>query len=492
VASVTLAGAGTSPSALDLYRAALRNGRTWLTPARQDRLAILIELLLIASYIVVRTADVSRPGLLGWTLLLGVVCVVAPASGLTALVAIVPFSEWLLLDRDTGIKILIPPLLGLGVLLRLAVGRSWQRPDLVTVLVIAVLVGTGFAVALATSRFGSEVGFRAVVYWLAGPGGGLIVLLVARHSARAGNLRPLIVATASIAIAALASLIDFINPDVIRNGGLNWLVRPTVDLTRLTGIIPAPNAVAALFMAGTAVMVVILVFGRRAGLDWRRFLLLAPIAWCAVAIWFTYSRTGILALFLLAVLYGTWWRRRIGLTILAVGLAVAVVAVPVYLQYRASTIGSGAVSASGGLLTLSDVERLDAWGSAWRMWLDSPLIGSGTLAFKQVHAAYGSVNIAAPHNEFLRLMAEDGILVAVAFIALCIVLGIHLWRARGVIALASLGALVSLLAAASYNNPFGYVQVVVPIFAIVGCGLARPYIEDRLSPATDGMVPLEH
>jgi hypothetical protein len=486
---VEVTGGTTAPSsALDLYKVFVRDGRIWLTPARRERIAILVEVILIASFVLIRSADLSRPWLIGWTALLSVVSVIAPASGLTALVAVTPYSEWLLFDRDTGVKILFPPLLGLGLLLRLAIIRPRLRPDLVTTLAIAVFVGTGLAVAMTASRFGTELGFRALVYWLAGLGGALIVLLVARQAARAGNLRPLIVATASIAVAALVSLVHFINPALVREGALNWIIRPTADVTRLTGIIPAPNAVAALFMAGAAVMVASLLAWRwPTQLDRWKWLLLGPIAWSGVAIWFTYSRSGVFGVFLLAVLYGTWWRRRVGLAILALGLVGAVVAVPLYLQYRAGVVGAGAISAAGGLLTQSDVERLATWGSAWRMWLDSPLFGSGTLAFKELHAAYGSPNISAPHNEVLRLMAEDGVVVAAAFVALCAAIGMHLWRARRAVALASLGAFVSLLAAASYNNPFGFAQVVIPVFAIVGCGLARTDPPGLIEPADNAM-----
>jgi O-antigen ligase len=171
------------------------------------------------------------------------------------------------------------------------------------------------------------------------------------------------------------------------------------------------------------------------------------------------------------VLYAIWWQRRFGLLLLLLLLAIAVVAIPAYLQVRAGAVGAGASSPDVWLLSQSDQERLGAWGAAWRMWLDSPLIGSGTLAFKQLHAAYGSVSITAPHNEFLRLMAETGLLVAAAFVALFLAIGRQLWRARVPTALGSLGALVAFLAAGAFNNPLLYVQVVIPMFTIIGTGL---------------------
>ncbi len=456
---------------MDLYRAALGDSRAWLTSVRRDRMAIVVELLLVVSYVAIRAADMDRPWLISWTVLLGVVSVVAPASGLTAFVAVVPFSEWLLIDRDTGVKILVPPLLGIGLLLRLVVERPRLRVGLVTGLAIGVLVGTGLGVAHSAARFGGEFGFRAIVYWAGGLGGGMIVLLVARHAGRARNLRPLVAATASIAVAALASLVDFLDSDVVRTSALRWLMRPTGDFSRLTGIIPAPNAVAALLLTGVAVVVACLVFWRRPRSSPLRVLLLAPVAWSLVAIWFTYSRTGVLGVFLLVVLYAIWWQRRFGLLLLLALLAVAVVAIPAYLQVRAGAVGAGASSADFWLLSQSDADRVRAWDAAWRMWLDSPVTGAGTLAFWQLHDAFGSPTLSAPHNEVLRLMAETGIVVAATFVALCLAIGSQLWRARAPLALGSLGVLVTLLAAGVFNNPLGYVQVGIPVFTIIGIGL---------------------
>ena len=476
------------PGVLDLYRAVLRDAGGWLTAARRRRLAIAIELLLLVGFIAIRSADLGRPWLVGWTLLLAVVGVLAPATGLTAFVAVVPFSEWLLFDRDTGIKVLIPPLLGIGVLIRVLAARQDRRIGLVTALAIGVIVGTGLGVGLAASRFGEDVGFRSLVYWAGGLGGGLTALLVARHAGRAGNVRPLIAATVSIAIAGLASLIDFFDSDLVRTSALRWLMRPSGDPSRLTGIIPAPNAVAALLLTGLAVMVAALVFWRGTRYRAWRMLLVPPVIVSIVAIWFTYSRTGVLGIVLIAVLCAFWWRRSVGALLFIVLLGIAVVAIPAYLQVRAGAVGAGGVTVTGGLLTPSDIERLGAWGAAWRLWLDSPLLGSGTLAFKQVHAAYGSPNITAPHNELIRLLAENGPFVAAAFVALCLRVGSQLWRARTPIALGSLGALGTFLSAGLFNNPLLYVQVTIPVLTVIGIGIGL-HVASPLQPTVERYDP---
>ena len=79
----------------------------------------------------------------------------------------------------------------------------------------------------------------------------------------------------------------------------------------------------------------------------------------------------------------------------------------------------------------------------------------------------GVTTVTAPHNELLRLLAEGGIVTAGAFVAFVLVLGRELWRSRGGEQIGALGALVGVIAAGMFNNPFGYVQLMAVLFAVL-------------------------
>jgi hypothetical protein len=113
------------------------------------------------------------------------------------------------------------------------------------------------------------------------------------------------------------------------------------------------------------------------------------------------------------------------------------------------------------------------------MWPDEPLTGQGFTAYGRLAVAFLDDVLKAPHNEWLRLFAEEGIVGGVIGIAFVIATFAWLARDRTWLGAGLLAAFVGWCVAASFNNPFLYVQVNTVIFTIVGTGIARA----RLSPA---------
>jgi O-antigen ligase len=429
---------------------------------------VAFEVALIVILVIGRTVDTSRPFLTAWTALLGALAVVSPGSALVVLVAFAPFSEWMGVD-GVGMKVLIIALIGIGLMLRLAF--SMRRPSLVLPVRLAAVLFAATAISvLHTAIRIPDLASPAAFAWLAGIGGGLIVLSAAWAAAADGNVRPAVAAVVALVVAAAASLLDFLASGAVRESVFGWLLRPDrLELPRVTGIIPAPNAVATVLLCALAVMVAILALGRGR----PRFLLIPPVIVVAVTIVLTYSRTGLLGMFVIAVLVIAYRRPRAALAVLVAGLALSVVAIPAYMRFRAGALGLGDVSDLAALLT-GDVKRLEGWAAALRMWGDQPLTGFGFLSFKALALQYGTTYVTAPHNELLRFLAEGGIGVAVAFVAFVVVTVRALWRSASPLALGALGALVGLLLGGMFNNPFLYVQVMAPAFAIVGVALGRP------------------
>jgi O-antigen ligase len=292
------------------------------------------------------------------------------------------------------------------------------------------------------------------------------------------------VALAAIVLAAAVSLIDFAAPGSVRVGPLDWLLRPQrIDFGRLSGVIPAPNAAAALFLIGLAIALSRAVFGDGR----RRWLWLLPVGFLAFTTFLTYSRSGLIGMGLIVVLMVARVDRKKGLLLLAIVALIVLVGAPAYITMRASNLG---LEIHGDWLSLisGDVKRLDGWIGAWHMWLSSPIFGSGFQSFFELHERFGVTTVTAPHNEFLRLLAEGGVIAAGAFVAFGLAIGRALWTSRGGEQLGALGALIGVIAAGMFNNPFTYVQLMAILFAVLGVAYGAIRIEagtDRVDLAPD-------
>lgn len=452
---------------LDLYRSIV--GEFWrVIGPKRGRLAIVVELALIAILAIGRTVDPLRPFLTAWTTVVGALALVSPSSALVVLVAFAPFSEWMVVD-GVGMKVVIIALIGMGLVIRWALNRRWPPAPLPIRLGAVLLAATAISVLHTAIRM-PELGSPAVIFWLAGIGGGLIVLSAGWAAAATGNVRPAFAALAGLVIGAGVSLLDFLASGVVRDSAFGWLLRPDrLSMPRVAGIIPAPNAVATVMLCALAVLVAIALLGRGRG----RLVLIVPAIIVGLTIVFTYSRAGLFGMFAIGVLMIAYRRPRLAATVLVAGLALSIVAIPAYLQFRAAALGS-VVGADLGALITGDLRRLEGWVAAVRMWVDEPLTGFGALTFKALALNYGSTYVTAPHNEFLRLLAEGGIGVAIAFGAFVVVTVRALWRSATPFAMGGLGALVGLLLGGMFNNPFLYVQVTAPVFTIIGAALGRP------------------
>jgi O-antigen ligase len=158
------------------------------------------------------------------------------------------------------------------------------------------------------------------------------------------------------------------------------------------------------------------------------------------------------------------------------------VAVPLFIQFRAGLVASVPAAPADAieLILGADQARITAWGAAIQMWLAEPLFGHGFLTYKELAPVYGDPRLGSPHNEILRLFAEEGIVGGLAGIAFVGLLVRELARRPGPIGSGLLAGAIAYWIAAMFNNPMLFIQVSAVAFTFFGFGLAAPY-RDPLS-----------
>ncbi len=424
--------------------------------------ALVAGLCLVVAYFALRTLNAPEAMVFAWTAVAAALTVVSLVGGLTILAAIGPFTEALTEDgRITAVPFLLVAL-GLGVvvlLVRMAPGRRLSRPPLAIGLAVVLFVGTLLAVGLSVWLFGTARGLAAFELWAVGIGGGLTVLFAAWLVGRERESRPLLIVVASITLAAALSVTDIVFSGVVRESVLGWLLRSEVGPERLTGIIPAPNAAATIFLVGLAPALAVALLVPRSN---YRLLAAAACVVLLAAVVLTYSRSALLALVVMAAVTAwRWrgWRAFVGVTVLAFVVALVALAFP-------------QLGLSREVPFWADEARLAAWSASAQMWLTAPFTGHGFRSFEWLHLEYGST-LDAPHNEWLRFFAEAGAIVGAAAVGVLLAALVTLLRASHWIAFAGAAALAAAAFMAGWNNPFLYPQVTGPVFLLVGIGLGR-------------------
>lgn len=451
------------PGALDLYRAVWAAARAW---ADRRWVRPTIELGFIVAWLILRLTG-SHPTLdAAWSTSAIVLTALSPGSGLVVLVAIAPWDEPLSLGHALGLRNLLPLALALSVGLRILLRPRSMSLSLATLLAFGLLATT-LLVGVGAMYYwnGRTLGWDSATFWLAGFGGAMIVILAAIWLGYSGQRRALWAAVIAATLAGLLSLAGYLLPTLMRGLPLEALLADKTFGTRLAGAIASPNAMVSLLVNPTAIFAAALVHAADRRLRVLALVLLPPLV---LALTLTYSRAAIIALFAIAVIVIWRWRRPFGIALLVAGIALGVALAPAYLQARGNILGGGSAVVPGKVLIASDEQRITAWGAASRMFLDDPLVGHGFRSYKQLGSTYGDQVLGSPHNEWLRLFAEEGIVAGLLGIAFVVTVARGLARAPGWLAIGCLGAFIGWTITATFNNPFLFLQVNAIAFTIAG------------------------
>jgi hypothetical protein len=470
-----------SAGVADLYRAvwAWLGGKT----VRQ-RLAIVIEVGFIAAWFLLRTRyDVESRPYLVWTIATALIALVSPTSGLVILAGTAPFFEPTTLLRVLGISVqsavlgmrhVLVAALGISVLIRL-VAAGWRRMPWSWPVYLAIAIGalTAAGVVVTATRFPIEWTKVAATTWLSSVGGATIVLVVAVWVARHGSWRAVLAAVVSTTLAVGLSVIEQLDRGAISGSPLEWIGFWKDFGARLGGAVPSPNGMAALAVVPVCLVAAyaILTSGLRGRVLVARIAAAVVAAILFLAMYLTFSRAALLSMFGLAVIVAWRIHRRLGQVVLVLGVVAAIALLPSYLALRQQT--TGVQTDPGTILVASDALRLQAWDSAAHMWLDQPVTGQGFLAYKQLADAYGDTVLSSPHNEWLRLFAEEGVVAGITGLAFIAALFWSLAKRHDPVGSGIFAGAIGYVLMASFNNPFLFIQVSAVVFVGIGYGLAR-------------------
>lgn len=453
-------------------------------------LAIIVEVAMVVGWFAIRTvADVDGRAYALWVIAAGLLALVAPLSGLVVFIATSVFFEPDSFARSIAPRefVLIP--LAVGVMARAALDRLRWRPEPAVWVALLLLGGTALAVGNTFMRFDQEFAWHAARSWLGNSAAPVILLVAAVWTARGGQLRALVTATAVGVVVAVVCLIEYLSPGSVSDGPFAWVGFWKDFGARLGGTVPSPNALSAQLIVPTILLLAAALRARDIRL--RLITIVASIPLIA-AHYFTFSRSPILALYVLLVVAAWRARRAFGVVALAGGLVVGAALLPSYLALRSQS--SGVQTIPGTVLVATDEYRLRAWDAASRMFLDEPVTGQGYLAYRELADAFGDPLLGSPHNEWLRFFAEGGVVVGLLGLTFVFVTTRSLNRVPGWLGTGLTAGFLGYALAASFNNPLLFLRVSAVAFPIVGVGLAlaeRRRSSDRApAPRSPEVAPL--
>jgi len=433
------------------------------------RLPIVVEVAMVLAWFAIRTvAGADGRTYIAWVVAAGVLALVAPKSGLVVFVATSVFFEPDSLARTLAPRELVVLPLAVGVFIRIAADRFRWRPDLAIWLAFALAGGTALGVVHSWMAFDDVVALHAANSWIGNMAAPIIVLVAAAWTSRSGSVRLLGVAIVVAVVASIVSLIERTAPGVVSLGPFEWVGFWKTFNGRLAGTVPSPNALSAQLIVPTAVAVAAVILARDLRVKAAGLLAAIPML---IAHYLTFSRSPLLGGYVFAVIVAWRIRRLLGIAVLAAGVVAAVLFLPAYLQVRSESAPEGAVT-PGSILVASDALRFQAWGAAGTMFADAPLTGQGYLAYKELGEAYGDPVLGSPHNEWLRLFAEEGIVVGAIGLLFIAAVSRSMARIPGWLGTGLLGGWAAFVVAATFNNPFLFVRVTTIAFAMIGVGLA--------------------
>lgn len=199
--------------------------------------------------------------------------------------------------------------------------------------------------------------------------------------------------------------------------------------------------------------------------------LAAPII-IGAAIFMTFRRTGyvVLAFSTIVVLMST--DRKAAVRIV---LGVAIVLIGLAAHPRSRKNLTERLNPSMTVKELSAGHRVEVYRTAGRFLREHPFIGIGTRQYEKQIAGYATYDnaLGTPDNQYLRLLAENGLLGFSAFVGLCGFLLVSLWQNRAGEGLPFFLSAAGFVATMVFLDGLYWPAPSMMFMAIAGAGMGR-------------------
>ena len=400
------------------------------------------------------------------------VAFVSPATGLAIVAATISLREPEIF-RPLSFPVVLIGALGAGSLLRVAADATRPGPSLLLLAVVGFLGLGAVTLPPPVNGLSFEASASATTEYL-NLACGLVLMLVARRVLRHRDARPyLLTFVASGFAATILALARFGRPnaDGLPLQGLFGQGEATV---RAVGAFANPNYFG-LFAAVAALLALGLAF--RSG-PVLRVVLVAVAITIGVGVALSFSRGDALALTAGVVSLAWLHGRRTGVVVtLAVALVGAVV-FPVLVDSRLRLTSGGIYARPNIDLEQSDSYRLEAFEAGLRIVADSPVFGSGFGQYRFRAERYVGTNPTAyPHNMWIKIVAEQGLVGAGLFVALATWLVVAIRRTRHPLRSTALAVLVTFGVGATFAEPLVILQVSGILWVTLAAVLAGGWID---------------
>ena len=417
------------------------------------------------------------------TLLAAGLSAVSPSAGLALLALLFPLPDSGAFGPIT-LNLLVIGGITYGTIIDAAVRRDAPRIGLGT---LAVLFYVGLAALASLPPLNGLDGERAVAPFarFLQLGAGLVLVLVAAYHFARHDPRPYVVLTAvSAAFAATLAIAQLVAGDAtsLPAQGL-FQAAEVVNVVRPSG--PFVNAnYFGLYMA----LGLVATLGGMLMLRRLRLLLII----CAVPIAFALTFGSLSRGALLAVLPGvlilvwTWSRPRIALLATTVLVAMAVILYPLLLDARVARSETGTTADAEAGVSVSDQERLNAVVAAIPLFAVDPVFGVG---FGQYHFEstrfVRSSHATSSHNQYLNILAEQGLVGVAAFAGLVAALIAGLVRARSGLSKLAMAMAATYAMAGLALEPLNSLQTSGSLWLVLGAGLATATLRQAAPAAAE-------
>ncbi len=434
---------------------------------------IVLGAVLAIGVLAVMAFDLPSAAALAITALLVATSCVLPGAGLAAIVVLIPHQEPEVLGA-LGVKLPILLAIGYGLTVRILASRDIPRLGVGAVSVVALL---GIAFVSAVPLLNGFTGDRAVASaarFIQFADCVILLVLAALYFRRRDPRKFMVLALLSVTFACLLAVLQLVVGDsaIPLIGGL-YAGGQAQGLPRVTGTFQNPNYFG--LFAGLGVMLAI---GVAVEEPRHRRLALLCLPIIGLAVLGTLSRGSVFATGI-GILAWLWFRNRQVAAISAVAfLVLGLVVTPLLVDARLGETPQEAAAVAQQGLSESDQQRFESVAAGASLFLLDPVFGVGFGQYEYVSPRFvGNSFATSAHNQYLKILAEQGIVGALAYAAAAAALGLAMLRSASRWRRTSIAMLAIYVVSGLFLEPITTFQTSGILCFVLGVVLAAPATE---------------